>query len=50
MDFNTNIEIISEEEITFNVLKNDIEILLEENPNISSIHKLCFDELLNQKF
>ncbi|EQB60034.1 hrf1 domain-containing protein [Vairimorpha apis BRL 01] len=35
MDFNTNIEIISEEEITFNVLKNDIEILLEENPNIS---------------
>lgn len=50
MDFNTNIEILNEEEITFEVLKKDIENLLEENPNVSSIHKLCFEEIFNQKF
>lgn len=50
MDFNTNIIVLSEEEISFNELKKDIELLLEENSGLSSIHKLCLEELLNQKF
>jgi hypothetical protein len=45
MDYNTNIQVIDEKEITILDLEESIKGYLGEYPNLTSIQRIYFDEL-----